>query len=409
LSQRSSRTKILAVTDGYPPGFKGGGPIHSVSNLVTALGGQEFDFAVLTRDRDHTDTVPYNGVTPDTWVQVGNAHVMYTADLSFANLRHRIAETKPDIIYLNSFFSRFTIRILLLRRLGMLLPATVVLAPRGEFSPGALALQKTKKVIFMKLAARMGLYRNLLWQASAQMEKEEIREVISSFRLSIVGKLDLASRIYTASDIPSDVPVATSFPEVVEKHSGQVSFVLVSRVSPMKNLAFAIEMVSSLKGDIVFDIYGPVDDQKYWDECWKLTGRTPENVKIRYLGALQHNEVRKKFSQYHFFLFPTLGENFGHVIVEALSVGCPVIVSDQTPWSHLQQKNIGWDLPLADRLLWHTVLQHCTDMDAETYVKMSNAASGFMQEWLHSPTIREDNINLFRSAISGAGDFKNAR
>jgi glycosyltransferase involved in cell wall biosynthesis len=274
-------------------------------------------------------------------------------------------------------------------------------------------LQKTKKVIFMTVAARVGLYRNILWQASAQMEKDEIRKVISTFRLSIDGKLGAASRIHEASDIPSDVPVATPFPEAVKKHPGQVSFVFVSRVSPMKNVAFAIEMVSSLKGEIVFDIYGPVDDPKYWEECWKLTGRTPENVKIRYLGALQHNEVRKKFSQYHFFLFPTLGENFGHVIVESLSVGCPVIVSNQTPWSDLQQKNIGWDLPLADRPLWHSMLQHCTDMDAETYVKMSNAASGFMREWLHSPKIREDNVNLFKRALSarmsGAEDVKRAR
>jgi len=396
----SSRVKILAVTGAYLPGFKAGGPIHSVSNLVASLGGGEFEFSVLTSDRDHTDKVPYRGVTTDTWVRVGKAQVLYTANLSLANLRRRIAEAKPDIIYLNGFFSRFTIKILLLRRLGMLPPVAVVLAPRGEFSPGALALRKTKKVIFMTVAAWVGLYRHILWQASAEKEKQEIQEVFSTLRLSIDGRFDAALRIHEASNVPSAVPVARLCRETVRKQPGQVSFVFVSRVSPKKNLAVAIEMVLSLKGKITFDIYGPVDDPKYWEECWKLTARTPENVRIRYLGALPHNEVRTKFSQYHFFLFPTLGENFGHVIVESLGAGCPVIVSNQTPWSYLQQKNIGWDLPLDDRQLWHRVLQHCTDMDAETYLKMSNAASDFMRDWLHSPKILEDNVNLFRKALS---------
>jgi len=50
--------------------------------------------------------------------------------------------------------------------------------------------------------------------------------------------------------------------------------------------------------------------------------------------------------------------------------------------------------------LWHSVLQDCTDMDAETYVKMSNAAIEYMRDWLHSPKIRQDNVDLFRKALS---------
>ena len=400
MSKLSSKAKILAVTDAYLPGFRAGGPIRSVSNLVTALDGNEFEFCVLTRDRDHTDTVPYRDVATDTWVRVGTVQVLYTADLSLANLRRRIIEAKPDIIYLNGFFSCFTIKILLLRRLGMLPSVAVVVAPRGEFSPGALALKRTKKIIFMAVAARVGLYRNILWQASAQKEKDELQKVFSTFPFGTKGRRDAASRIHVASNISSDVPVATLCREAKEKHPGQVSFVFVSRVSPMKNLAAAIEMVSSLEGEIAFDIFGSVDDPKYWEECWKLTERTPENVKIRYLGALPHNEVWQKFSQYHFFLFPTLGENFGHVIVESLGAGCPVIVSDRTPWNGLQPRNVGWDLTLDDRPLWHNVLQHCTDMDAETYVKMSNAAVDFMRDWLRSPKIFEDNVNLFKKALS---------
>ena len=46
------------------------------------------------------------------------------------------------------------------------------------------------------------------------------------------------------------------------------------------------------------------------------------------------------------FFFPAHGENYGHVIAEAMAAGCPVLISDQTAWRNLEEKGAGWDLPL---------------------------------------------------------------
>jgi glycosyltransferase involved in cell wall biosynthesis len=119
--------------------------------------------------------------------------------------------------------------------------------------------------------------------------------------------------------------------------------------------------------------------------------------------------VQQKFSQYHFFLFPTLSENFGHAIAESLSAGCPVIISDATPWRDLARRNVGWDLPLAERDLWLRVLQQCTDLDDESYRAMSTACENFFREWARSPAIREENVELFRRALAQSpvkSDFK---
>jgi glycosyltransferase involved in cell wall biosynthesis len=51
---------------------------------------------------------------------------------------------------------------------------------------------------------------------------------------------------------------------------------------------------------------------------------------------------------YDLFLLPTRGENFGHAIFDALEVGLPVLISDQTPWRDLERIGAGWSLPLAD-------------------------------------------------------------
>jgi glycosyltransferase involved in cell wall biosynthesis len=44
------------------------------------------------------------------------------------------------------------------------------------------------------------------------------------------------------------------------------------------------------------------------------------------------DDVPGTFAQYDLFAFPSRGENFGHVVLESLSVGTPVLVSDRTPW-----------------------------------------------------------------------------
>jgi len=85
---------------------------------------------------------------------------------------------------------------------------------------------------------------------------------------------------------------------------------------------------------------------------------------------------------YHFLVLPSLGESFGHVIVEALAAGCPLIISDTTPWQRLEEKGIGWDIPLDDVGRWREILNLCLNMDDVTYRKMSLNARRFIEAWL---------------------------
>lgn len=52
---------VLTFVGYYPPACKAGGPIRSIANLVECL-GHEFDFRVVTPDRDAGDTGPFEGI-----------------------------------------------------------------------------------------------------------------------------------------------------------------------------------------------------------------------------------------------------------------------------------------------------------------------------------------------------------
>jgi glycosyltransferase involved in cell wall biosynthesis len=66
-------------------------------------------------------------------------------------------------------------------------------------------------------------------------------------------------------------------------------------------------------------------------------------------------------------LFPTHGENYGHVILEALLAGTPVLLSDQTPWRNLEEAGAGWDIPLGDTDSYRRVIEQCAEMDTASY------------------------------------------
>ena len=56
--------------------------------------------------------------------------------------------------------------------------------------------------------------------------------------------------------------------------------------------------------------------------------------------------IKKYLVKSDLFISTSLNENYGHSIVEALSQGCPVLISDKTPWKQLEKFNAGADLPL---------------------------------------------------------------
>lgn len=54
------------------------------------------------------------------------------------------------------------------------------------------------------------------------------------------------------------------------------------------------------------------------------------------------NEKYDFYKASSLFVLPTHSENFGMVIVEALSCGVPVIIITGTPWNELFDNNTGW-------------------------------------------------------------------
>lgn len=350
-----SKKSILIFVDYYEPGYKAGGPIRSISGLVSNL-KKYFDFYIVSRDRDLNSNKPYNEIIINQWSSIEeDLNILYLSPSNyFKNLKLNLEKKYFDWIYLNSFFSfKYSIIPYLYCKLGFIKTSKVLIAPRGEFESARLAVKPRKKKLYLAFSNFLNLYSKNYWHATSLEEEKNIIKIQNSKHIFLAPNL---SKINNFVDI-----------NLLEKNIREIKIVFLSRIISYKNLEYAIRTLNKLniENNIFFDIYGPIEDSKYFEKCMKLTKKS--SVSVRYLGELEHHEVVSVFSNYHLFFFPTLGENYGHVITEAFMAGCPVLISDQTPWIEIDKKGVGWAYDLNDSQKFEVAIKKIYYMNQEDF------------------------------------------
>ena len=366
--------------------------MRTVVNMVDRL-KNKYDFFIITRDHDgKLDRQQYTSVNINQWNDVRGAKVFYLSKdkLKLSKLHELISNVKPNVIYSNSYFATLTLYFLILKRLKVIKQINIILAPCGELSDGALQLNSAKKTAFIQLANLSNLFRNIIWKASTELEKAEIELVKGS-----------GGEIYIAPDmLPRTIFEDYNSNIKPQKSSGEVKMIFLSRFMKKKNFKWLLENLSVIKGRLVIDVYGPLEDARYWSQCQRIIETFPKNIKIRAKGPVPHEEVLATLAKYHFFIMPTLGENFGHIFLESLAAGCPLIISDRTPWLNLEERNIGWDLSLDEPDKWVETLNQCINLDQSGYSKLSNNARNFAITILNDKKYEEDTLTVLERGLS---------
>lgn len=362
------KKRILCFTSYYLPGFKSGGPLRSLLHMQEWL-GDDHEFAIVSRNRDLGETTPYRDVPTCTWTRVHDTRVWYLPAPQWrpGPILAAVRGYDPDALYFHSSLDfSLTVVPLILRLLGRIprrIP--VLVAPRGEYSPGARSIKQGRKRVFFRAARLLGLYHGVTWQATKDEEVAQIR--------SLWGQ-DV--RVFVAPNLPAKRP-AESLPVRQPRQGGPLRLAFVSRISRMKNLDGALGILRGVGAPVTLDIFGTQEDPEYWAGCQALMGRLPANIVARYRGALAPEAVIPTLATYDALLLPTLGENFGHVIHEALLAGCPVILSDQTPWSGLAEARAGFTLPLDRPEEFRSAIERFAAMDPREHQEWCDNARAY--------------------------------
>ncbi|MBI5995330.1 glycosyltransferase [Clostridium perfringens] len=372
--------RILIVMSGYFPGKKYGGPPVSVDNFCTLM--DEHECYVVTRNHDMGEKIKYLNIC-EGWNERFNNKVLYLKDEEYGYKKFKdvVEEISPDLIYLQGLFQNCIIPCLKIAKDNKI---PVLLAPRGELCEGAFK-KKYKKIPYIILLKLFSLLNNVKFQSTSDEETKSIMKYLHIER----------NRIYLLSNIPS-------IPKKIKKHpfkeTGKAKFIYLSRIVPKKNLLKALNMLKNISNEIVFDIYGSIEDEIYWNKCLEIINSYSSNIECNYKGLVSHEEVNNVFSQYDAFIFPTQSENYGHVIVEALFAGCEVIISDQTPWNDVEKYNAGWAIPLNNENLFIDAINKVINQSNETFLLCSSQAQKYVRTKLNLDKLKK-NYNTVISEI----------
>ncbi len=368
------KKRILVVMDGYFPGKKLGGPPVSVNNFCSLM--SEYEVYIVTKDHDLNSVERYDNIS-EGWNQRDNCYVKYLSDSDYgiSAFRKAVNEVKPNYIYLQSLFQSCVLPCLVIAKEENI---KVILAPRGELCKGAFR-KKYKKIPYIYCLRLFGLTRNVCFQSTSEEESEAIKKYLKAKP----DKLRLLTNIPSCTD-------ANFLPKI--KKSGSAKFIFLSRIHPKKNLLGAINFFKNISGNVTFDIYGPIENVAYWQECETEIKALPDNIKVNYCGLVTHDKIHSTFNGYDAFVFPTFSENFGHVIAESLISQCPVIISDQTPWNDVSKYKAGFSFSLNDTSGFTDAIQSIVDSDS---TEMGENAKKYINKKYNLAQIKKDYASLF--------------
>jgi glycosyltransferase involved in cell wall biosynthesis len=351
--------KIFISIPWFSPAFKAGGPIQSISNMVNAL-DSGYEFFIYTSNED-LHGLPTAVTITDEWVDY-NAYTKVWYSRKHDRSQHLVEQVeaiKPDVLYIVGVFSwHYNIVPLLYAK-----ATRKILSVRGMLHPGALAQKAWKKKIFIQLLRWLKVDRNIEFHVTDETEAGYVRQVLGE------GK-----GIHVASNFLNMLPQQ----KPPEKAAGQLKLVSIGIISPMKNYLKVLTALQDVKQEINYTIYGPVKEAAYWEQCLAMIKTLPPNISVQYEKELPPHKIAAKLAGQHVFVLPSESENFGHAIAEALSVGLPVISSENVPWKGLEAakagRNIDSDAALRDAIVFFA------EMGQEEYSAYSEGAARYIRD-----------------------------
>ena len=196
-----------------------------------------------------------------------------------------------------------------------------VLRPCGLLDSWSLAQKGFKKRIYMRLFGSHIRHASA-FHFTSEGERLGAGGVVGNAK-SIVIPNCIAESMYT--NLPAKTAFTQRFPEL----SGRRIILFLGRLHPKKQPHLLIDAFAAVKAansDLHLVLAGPGED----DYVKRLKSRVKKlglDDCVTFTGALQGDAVREAYSAAEIFALPSLQENFGNAMVEAMAASCPVVIS----------------------------------------------------------------------------------
>lgn len=320
---------VVHVVAGLHPSH--GGPSRTVVNLTDALARQSnIDVVLLTQGLLGTPSVRsaeakvrrYNGETSSSSALALGLTIL-------RDLAGIVHNSRPSLIHSH----------------GLWLPANhwaaraarrdnipLIIHPRGMLEAWALNHNVWKKKLAMALFQRFDLETAKVFIATSTMEYESIRALGLRQPVAVIP-----NGVLFGAAARSGYAAAVSM-----QHKAGRTALFLSRVHPKKGILNLLKAWAEVDPqDWRLQIAGP-DEGGHLAEVMALARKLGIDHTVEYLGELSDETKVQAYLGADLFVLPTLSENFGVVVAEALAHGLPVITTRGAPWADLETYDCGW-------------------------------------------------------------------
>lgn len=300
-----------------------GGPSYSVPRLCTALRQQAVDTQIHTVRSADTPT--------ERWIIAHKQNFAQIPVLRALRLSHDLArDTRAEALSADVFHTHglWLMPNVMAGQVAARTGRPLIVSPRGMVAPEALAFSRWKKRFFWRLFQGPAYKQAAVWHATSSTEATEIRNFGIRSPIAIIPN---------GIDSPTDLGIRGTR----KNHEQQILY--LGRLHPKKglpNLITAWSVVANERPDWKLVIVGP-EESGYRAELQKIAS-TLGTKRVTFDGPIYGAEKSALLRNSDLFVLPTLNENFGIAVAEALAYGVPCIVSKGAPWSALEREQCGW-------------------------------------------------------------------
>lgn len=344
----------------YP--CKVGGPANTVYWLCKALIKSGHEVTVVATKMG----IDEGRVKLDEWVEIDGIKARYCntdSKFSVSLIYHAIKQLEEvDSVVFSSICHTPNFIIALFARIK---GKSIIWSPRGELFDSAVRDNKGKKMFFR--IVRLLLGKHVLFHATSEAEEETIKNYFPESKVVII-------------------PNYMELPERQRVYSDYKDFIYVGRIAPIKalgklidGLALSHDYKSSLYG---FKFVGGVQQQHedYYKGLLQQVEQKGLKDKVTFVGCLTGKEKFLAFASARYSFLVSNSENFGNVVIEALSQGTPVVASKGTPWESLPEEHAGFWIDNSPEIIAET-LDNLISQTEEEYKKYREGALNYSKSF----------------------------
>jgi glycosyltransferase involved in cell wall biosynthesis len=327
--------KVLHVIPSFAPAWRYGGPVVAALGLTRELARQGHQVSVFTTNADGPRpldvpterAVALDGV--DVWYFPRERPMWYYFSRPLGRaLRERVADF--DIVHIHSiylwpttiaaFWCRRRRVPYLVRPAGSLDPVLLSTAYEGWMS--ALP-SRAKKWLYLKTVGSRDLNgaAGIHFTSQAEMEASHSLGVRPNKYVRPLG----------VDPPPSQRDDTLSLRSRHPELQGKRIVLFLSRLDPKKGLDMLVPALGSLaagRSDFALVVAGS-GDAAYERRAASLVAQHRLQDRVVWLGLVRNDDKWDVLREADIFVLPSYHENFGFAVVEAMSAGLPVVISDR--------------------------------------------------------------------------------